>query len=1442
MAGRKKPPKAPLNLSDDRPEDTVPAPHTETPIEQAKEVAEKVARKAGFSLSDISWGVIARRVGLTIAAILVLLGVFLAALNTPPGRRLLVQLATGIKLNSGLQFQIDRIDGSLYGKMTLHGLKVLDTKGVFIEAPVVNLDWRPFGYLDKHVDIRDLDAPRIEVLRQPVLNPEPAQPAGPLLPDLRIDINRLQVADLAIDAPVTGQAYHLRIGGATHIVHGEARLLLEALSDKGDRLDLRLEAVPDADRLDIDAHARAPKDGVVDGLLHLRKPLSLDLSGKGSWKQWQGHLTTDFGTDTLADLGVTAQSGVFHIKGSTHPDRILSGESAALLEPQVTVDMIAKMQDRTFDLNGQLASQAMKVTALGVVDLAHNHFKKLEVHARLLRPDALGKDVNASDLHADLLFDGAFATPKIQYDITAKRFGLGGIALSGLDAQGQSHAESHADGTALIIPLKARLDSLTGINAQVDPLLMHLKLDGQLTFNGATLTSDTLHIRSDRVKATGTIMADLAAGKYTANAQASLNNYTVENLAKLNASSHVKLAYTHAGLAVNGTLTAQTTKILNDGLARALGGNAKISSGYAYAPNGVLAIRGLDLKAPKLSLQGNGTLATAGRNNGAILFKATAQSADYGPADLALSGTIDHPSGLLHAAHPGLGIGLANVTANFDATPDGFAVKGDGGSNYGPFTADTLIHTGSPLTIDIHHADFAGVGMTGTLTQNAAGPFEGMLALSGAGLNGTAKLAAINTAQGATLHAIGNQFDVPGNVPIHIGRAIIDATLLMQDQAKIDADVQMADVHYQNMVLSTGRAKVALIGQTGTIRAVANGASSGKNGVPLNIAVSADLSPGLYRVAAQGMANGIGFHTDAPARITQSGADWVLAPTTIKMDAGRLDIAGRFGAQKTAQLRLHDLDLSVANLFAGDLGVNGVANGAVDFTQSGDGLPSMHARLTVKDFSRSSAAVASAPVDLDLDARLDPDGQTQDNYAHALVRLNGAVIGRVRLNLTPGAGQDWTQRLQNGNLSGGVRYNGPAGVPFSLAGLPRQQLAGAVAVAADVSGQVASPQLNGVIKANNLTYDNEQLGTRITHIALDGRFTSDRLQLDSFSGQAGDGTVKASGWLSLAADQHFPMALHADLVNARLARSDAINSVVSGTLDVVNNPTDGPLIKGDLRLPQFKYQVVKQGAAEINVLDGVHRKGESLTPPADSGGAPSKWKLNVRIRADNKVFVSGMGLDSEWSADLRVGGTSDDPQVVGSMKAIRGDYSFAGRAFNLDSGTITFDGGDVTNPEIDLSASANLSDIQGIIKISGSAQRPQISFSSTPALPQDEVLSRMLFGESVANISPTEALQLAAAVNSLNGGGDKLNPLNALRSATGIDRLRVVSADAATGRGTSLAAGKYLTNNVYVEIVTDTKGFTATQFQIALGKALSILSQTGGVNGTSVSVRYSKDY
>ena len=147
------------------------------------------------------------------------------------------------------------------------------------------------------------------------------------------------------------------------------------------------------------------------------------------------------------------------------------------------------------------------------------------------------------------------------------------------------------------------------------------------------------------------------------------------------------------------------------------------------------------------------------------------------------------------------------------------------------------------------------------------------------------------------------------------------------------------------------------------------------------------------------------------------------------------------------------------------------------------------------------------------------------------------------------------------------------------------------------------------------------------------------------------------------------------------------------------------------------------------------------------------------------------------------------------------------------------------------------------MNVTGSASNPQVSFSSTPGLPQDEILSRILFGSSVGNLSAIQAVQLAASFNSLRGsGGGGLNPLGKLRAVAGIDRLRVLGPDDTTGRGTALAAGKYITKNIYLEVVTDARGFTATQLEVTLSRALSVLSQAGGSNQTNVNVRYRKSY
>jgi translocation and assembly module TamB len=538
------------------------------------------------------------------------------------------------------------------------------------------------------------------------------------------------------------------------------------------------------------------------------------------------------------------------------------------------------------------------------------------------------------------------------------------------------------------------------------------------------------------------------------------------------------------------------------------------------------------------------------------------------------------------------------------------------------------------------------------------------------------------------------------------------------------------------------------------------------------------------------------------------------------------------------------MDLSIVNAFAPQLGIGGRATGSLDFAQPAGGtFPRAEARLNIENFTRSSIAIRSQPVNIALAGSLVPEG----GRLGAAIRRNGSLIGRLQVRLQPlgpGAGS-WQTRLFAAPLAGGIRYNGPADVLMSLSGIAGHHLSGPIALGADFTGQVQAPQFAGIVRANNLTYANDQFGTRINSLALQGRFSASELEIVSLSGRAGEGTVQGSGRIGLAAAAGFPMDLRFQFANAQLARSDDIGATVSGEVRVTNSRAEGALIAGDLELPEVRYQIVRQAAAEVRTLAGVRRRGDPIADPAaqQASGVPSDWRLALRVRADNRVFVSGMGIESEWETDLRVGGTTTTPEITGNVELVRGTLSVAGRRFNLADGRITFTGQRPPNPQIDIRAVADIDDVEVTINVGGSAANPQISFASSPGLPQDEIVSRILFGSSVTEISALQAVQVAASLNSLRGGGGGLNPLGQLRSATGIDRLRILGADDTTGRGTAIAAGMYLSDDIYIEIITDARGFTATQLEIALSRSLSVLSQFGSGNtGTNVNVRYSKDY
>lgn len=1392
------------------------------------------------------WQSILKWVLIAVLGVVVLAGVVVLGINTDPGRRFVANRIGGYTTASGLNIKVGRIDGSLYGQMVLSDVRVADPKGVFLTSPKLAVDWRPFAFASNHVDVRSLSTELVTLARKPELKQTPSDPNAPLLPDLDIDVNRLHVGRLVIAKPVTGQTHIVRLDGAVHIADRRAQLVTDAAALKGagvaggDTLHLKLDAVPDQNKLDVNLKLDAPVGGVVATMGSLKAPLTASVDGRGSWKAWQGRALATLGGGQLADINVNARDGHIELRGFATPGLYMQGPVERLTAPRLDLAIDTTLNDRKADTRMRLKSNALAVDAGGLIDLANSRFGNFAVDARLLTPGAIAPNVRGRDVMARVVLDGAFATPTVNYKINAAALGFGTTTVENVYAEGLARVNSDR----ILVPVNARARRVTGLNAAVGGLANNVRIQGDFAISMPNILSDNLRIRSDNIDATAIVVANTATGRYTGALKGRVNNYRLESIGILDLSTDAKLVPgTRGGFGITGRVVAQTKQLFNSGVRDFLGGNAVVRSDIGYSPEGIVTFANLRMNAPQFRItRGEGRFDPA---TGGVAVNADAVSTQYGPLTARVTGSADAPVVVLRAARPGVGIGLVNLNARVVGRGGAYAVTASGGTNYGPFTANVLVRPSPRLTVDVNRVVFAGIVGSGRIAATPAGPFAGALQFAGRGITGNVRLADQGGNQRADVAARAYNATIPGYADFTIGRAIVNASVVMTPKApQVVADVQVADTRYNAFVIQAMRAKVNYVGGRGTAQALLTGSS----GVPLRVALNARLSPDDYLIAAQGQANNIPFRTVNPAHVTKAGGSYRLAATRIDFGqgatAGSTRIAGSFGGGVTAaQARLDRLNLSMLSAFMPNLGVSGAVTGSLDYRQQGNAIPQADARVTIANFQRTGLAAVSEPVDVQFVGRLVPDG----GEARALVKRGTTTVGRLLATLRPlppGAGS-WTTRLMQAPLSGGIRYNGPSGVLFSLAALPGQQLSGPIAVAADFSGRVAAPQLNGLIRADNLTYDNETYGTRLSQMKIAARFTNDRLELTSLSARAGNGSVQAQGSVGLAAASGFPIDLRAKLDNAQLAKSDALSATTSGDIRFTYG-RDGGLLQGNLNIPEARYEIIRQGSAEVPELTGIRRKSQIVTPRPTDRPKPapvSLIKLDLTVRAANQLFVSGMGLESEWEMNLKVGGTSVAPVITGGLDLVRGTYSFAGKRFEVTRGTIRFRGGQLTDPDINIQASTTVNGITAVIAITGTGQRPQIAFTSTPALPQDEVLSRLLFGTNPENLSATEALQLASALNSLRGsGGGGLNPLGKLRSATGFDRLRVLGADEASGRGTSLAAGKYLTDNIYVEIVTDARGYTATQLEIALTKALSLLTSTGSAGGSDARLKYSKDY
>lgn len=488
------------------------------------------------------------------------------------------------------------------------------------------------------------------------------------------------------------------------------------------------------------------------------------------------------------------------------------------------------------------------------------------------------------------------------------------------------------------------------------------------------------------------------------------------------------------------------------------------------------------------------------------------------------------------------------------------------------------------------------------------------------------------------------------------------------------------------------------------------------------------------------------------------------------------------------------------------------------------------------------------------------DGQLRD-VATIAPGLSGAfsVTGTAR---TPGGGQDWTVTAQGHGLSGialnvdgrvaqdasRMRLNLSGAAPLALANsyIQPRLATGLARFDLLLDGPPALSSLSGTVTTTAARLVAPNLGMVLGDIVFSAQLAAGHAQLQATAIPTSGGQLRLSGPVSLTPPYQSDLAI--TLTGIGVLEPALFDTTVDGQLTVKGPLIGGATIGGTLDLGTTEVLVAGTNAtttgAELNIRNinepaDVHQtraRAGLLAAPAGSGPIRA-YPLDLVIRAPARVFVRGRGLDAELGGQIRLGGTTADVIPQGRFELIRGRLDILGKRLTLTEGLARLQGS--FDPYVRMVAKTRADETTTVnIAIEGLASAPVISITSNPALPQDEVLSLMLFGRGLSKISALQALQLASAVSTLAGKGGS-GIVDGIRKKFGLDDLEITTSNSGAS-GAKL--GKYIGENIYTDITVGSDGKSEVNLNLTVTPSITARGKVTSNGETSLGIFLEKDY
>ncbi|HYF56413.1 MAG TPA: translocation/assembly module TamB domain-containing protein [Salinarimonas sp.] len=1371
----------------------------------------------------------------TLTAVAALIGLAALLLGPSPGRAqsdqgVLAGLVSRLLSTPATRVSIGAVEGALSSNAVIRDIQVSDREGVWLRVDEARLTWSRAALLRGRLQVDLLEIGRVDLPRRPLPGEETPPADGPLLPELpvRVAVGRFALSELALGAPWLGTAARLSAEGRATLgppAEGLDLRFLAARRDAPGRLALELAYAPGTERLRLDLVHEEPAGGIAARLLDLPglPPVDLRLAGEGPLSAFAARLDLTAGPE----IGARGEARVSRA-GAAYATRLdlaariaglLPGSVAPLFAGETRLEGGARIGDdgRIGIERLRLASAVAALEVDGAV--APDRRLDLRVTGRAL-PAARAGAVKVGTLDVDLAVRGALRAPRLDGTVRAADLHGPAGALGRLDLR---LASEPVGDDAVADRFRVALDaSATGLALADRALGRALGDRATLVARGAVGTDgvaafDEARVETPTLAATfaGRVGPRLLDGRLDARVPSlaplsGLAGSSLSGAARLEADLSGEPARPAARLDASLDRFASGRPAL-DGLlgarARLTGAVARLADGFAL-DNLRLAGANLDLRA-----DGRATAAAADvRLRAAVPALARldpAITAGRGSFEARLTGGLDRPDGnvrLLVEDARALGRPIPRLALTLRGTDLTGALDASGeldGTVAGrPARGRLRVARPAPGAWRLSDLDVTvGSARASGAVSTRDGLLEGALRLAAddlddlspllltrlAGdLRGSVELAAPDRVQTLRLVAEGSRLRV-GDVTL----ARLEADVLARDplgQPQVEGRVAAASLVVAGETIrdlrleARGEGGATRFAITGSARELAVEARGSLR--PEGRGNRVDLAAFQARRGAQRIA------LAAPARLVLEAGRLQVDDLALLVGSGRVTLSGRVGDELDLAIRAAGVPLAAAEIVRPGLGLAGTLDATARLAGPA-ARPAGEYQASLRGIQAPVLREAGlGPVDLRASGRL-ADGRASLDATLDLAR-GGRLSATGSLPLGEGA-LDIALRgrldlaLANGFLS-------PAG----------QRVAGNADLDLSLRGTLADPALAGGVTIGGGRFEDPLRGVRLEGIAGRLQARGDEIAIQTLSARTPNGgSLEASGRVVVDPGRGFPGEIRIAGRRAQLAAGPEATAVADLDLALSGALARRPTVAGRVDLVTLDIAVPERLGGVAAPLPGTRH----VAPPpqaaarlavdarrrgARAGGrpvAPFEAALDLVVAAQNRIFVRGRGLEAELGGSLRLTGTTRAVVAVGAFELRRGRFDILGQRLDLTRGRLDF-AGDLV-PNLDFVAETRAADVTARIAVTGPAASPDVAISSDPDLPQDEVLSRLLFRRAAGGLSPGQALQLASAVATLSGGGS--GGLEDLRRSLGVDSLDITTG---AGGGPAVGVSRYISDRI----------------------------------------------